>query len=230
VDFAVPPITQPASLADLAYETLKEFLISLPPDNHEKLEERALAKQLGISRTPLREAIQRLAAEGFLRVEPRRGVFINCRSKEEILEILYVRAALEAMAARLAVRYVTSDDIGLLREIFKSFDVSTVEDQVQEFSLANVMFHEKSLELSRCSRLIELSSNIRDQMRMVRICTMRTGGRARNALVEHLEIIDALEARDADLAAGRMREHILGLAQYVEQSEIPYPWNKSVVD
>jgi DNA-binding GntR family transcriptional regulator len=64
-------------------------------------------------------------------------------------------------------------------------------------------------------------------MKMVRICTMRAGGRAKNALAEHLQIIDALEERNADLAASRMREHILGLAQYVEQNEGPYPWNPS---
>jgi len=224
MQLAVQPIAPPPSLAGLAYDTLKEFLLSSDLDASQKLDERALAQRLGISRTPLREAIQKLALEGFLKVEPRRGVFVNYRSKEEIVEILYVRAALEAMAARLTVRYVTPEDIESLREIFIPFHEDTVEEQVQEFSLANVHFHEKALELSRCSKIVEMASNIQDQMRMVRIYTMRSGGRAENSLAEHLQIIDALEQKNADLAAKRMREHILGLANYVEQAKGPYPW------
>lgn len=223
---SIPPINHPASLADLTYETLKEFVLS--PKAHEiiKLEERTLAKQLGISRTPLREALNRLICEGFLRVEPRKGVFINHPNKKEIIEILYVRAALESMAARLAVANATSADLDSLREILKPFGLETVEKHVEEFSIAHVEFHEKSIELSGCKKLIELASNIRDQMKMVRIWTMRLRGRAKDALIEHLEIVDALEGRNPDVAASTVREHILSLVHYVGQSTAGYPWNQ----
>jgi DNA-binding GntR family transcriptional regulator len=223
---SIPPIAQPASLAGLVYGSLKELIVTLQIDPSQRLDERSLATQLGISRTPLREAIQRLVVEGFLRVEPRRGVFVNEKSKKEIVEILYVRAALESMGARLATKHVTETDVVVLRSIFAPFSPDTVEQQTDGFSMANVNFHEQVLELSGCSKLVEMASHIRDHMRMVRILTMRAGGRARNALIEHLEIIEALENRDPDLSASRMREHILGLTRHVEETVGQFPWDK----
>ncbi len=226
MDISIPPIAQPASLADLVYNSLKELILTSQIDPSQRLDERTLASQLGISRTPLREAIQRLVVEGFLRVEPRRGVFVNEKSKKEIVEILYVRAALESMGARLATRHVTGTDVVGLKSIFLPFAPDTVEQQTDEFSMANVNFHEQVLELSGCSKLMEMASHIRDHMRMVRILTMRAGGRAQNALMEHLQIIEALENRDPDLSASRMREHILGLAHHVEKTVGQFPWDK----
>ena len=226
MDISIPPIAQPASLADLVYNSLKELVLTSQIDPSQRLDERTLATQLGISRTPLREAIQRLVIEGFLRVEPRRGVFVNEKSKKEIVEILHVRAALESMGARLATRNVTETDVVGLRSIFAPFSPDTVEQRTDEFSMANVNFHEQVLELSGCSKLVELASHIRDHMRMVRILTMRAGGRAQNALKEHLDIIVALENRDPDLSASRMREHILGLARHVENTVGQFPLDK----
>jgi DNA-binding GntR family transcriptional regulator len=226
VEITIPPITQPASLAELVYESLKESILTSGIDPTQRLDERTLAKQLGISRTPLREAIHRLVAEGFLRVEPRRGVFVNEKSKKEIVEILYVRAALESMGARLAARHVTDTDLVGLKSIFAPFASDKVEQQTDKFSVANVTFHEQVLELSGCTKLVELASHIRDHIRMVRILTMRAGGRAQNALTEHFQIIEALENRDPDLSASRMREHILGLAGHVEKTVGQFPWDR----
>ena len=223
---SLPQISQPASLADLAHDTLKEFLLSPKAKGLEKLEERTLAKQLGISRTPLREAVNRLIYEGFLRVEPRRGVFVNHPSKKEIIEILHVRAALESMAARLTASRITTSDLEHLRRIFEPFQLENVEDHVEEFSVAHFEFHEQVLDLSGCGKLIEMASNIRDQMRLIRVHTMRIRRNIQRSLTEHLAIIDALESRDPDIAANRMREHILNLVKYVENSTESYPWNQ----
>ena len=121
MNISISPIEPPASLANLVYDSLKELILTSQFDPSQRLDERTLAAQLGISRTPLREAIHRLVAEGFLRVEPRRGVFVNEKSKNEIVEILYVRAALESMGARLATRHVTDGDVAGLRSIFDVF-------------------------------------------------------------------------------------------------------------
>jgi DNA-binding GntR family transcriptional regulator len=225
MELSVKPIAQPARLADLAYNSLKDFILSSDLEQDQKLDERALAEQLGVSRTPLREAVHRLALEGFVRVEPRKGIFINYRPKEEIVEILYVRAALEGMAARLACKHITKKNVRDLQTTFQQFDPETVEQHTVDFALANVVFHEKVLDLSHSSKLIEFAANIRDQIRLVRIFTIRAGGRARNALLEHLSIIEALEQRDPDLSASRMREHILGLARHVEEGA-RFPWEK----
>ena len=110
----VEKIKTPSSLSERAYEAIKETLLETDLaeiSDEERIDERGLAQRLGVSRTPLREAINRLAMEGFLRIVPRKGVYVIKKSKNEIIEILLVRAALEGMAARLATRHVTEKDI-----------------------------------------------------------------------------------------------------------------------
>ena len=102
----VGKIKAPASLAEKAYEAIKESLLQMDLTDlsvEDRIDERGLAEQLGVSRTPLREAINRLVLEGFLMVVPRKGIFVVKKSKKEIVEILLVRAALKGLAARLTV-------------------------------------------------------------------------------------------------------------------------------
>lgn len=218
------PLEQPASLSDLAYQALKEAILNMDYTSEERLDERELAESLRVSRTPLRDAIRRLVSEGFLRVEPRKGVYVCRKTRREIIEILYVRAALEGMAAKLCIRNLTEEAVSHMREIFAPFSVENVESKTAEFSEANVLFHEFVLKLSDCHKLQEMATNIFDHMRMVRIHTIRSGGRAARALAEHLEIIETIERRDGDAAAELMRRHIEDLAQYVEKNRGVFPW------
>ena len=218
-------IKAPASLSEIAYEALKESLMKMElsrlPDEG-RLDERELAQRLGISRTPLREAIHRLVSEGFLKVLPRKGIYVVKKSKKEIGEILLVRAALEGMAARLATRHVTDEDIRRMRDLFAAFDPSTVKNQSLKYSDANIRFHEMVIYLSQCGKLIDLASNLFDQMRWVRFRAAAFQVRHPDTLVEHLKIIEALELRDPDLAEKRMRAHIEDLARYLEEKvDIP---------
>jgi DNA-binding GntR family transcriptional regulator len=217
----VSRIEVPASLSEMAYEALKESLMKMDasgvPDEG-RLDERELALRLGVSRTPLREAVNRLVTEGFLRVVPRKGVFVVKKSKREVVEILQVRAALEGMAARLATEHVTEKDVLGLQKIFAPFDMENVDEQILKYADANVKFHEFVLKISQCGKLIELANNLFDHIRMIRFQTISFEGRARGSLREHLAIIQALENRDQDLAEKLMREHIEGLAEHVEKN------------
>jgi DNA-binding GntR family transcriptional regulator len=218
------PLEHPSRLADLAYASLKETILNTDYTSEGRLDERALARNLKISRTPLRDAINRLVSEGFLRVEPRKGVFIIRKTRPEIIEILYVRAALEGMAAKLAVRHLTDEDVAAMKAMFKGFTQRNVVERMEEYSDANVVFHEFILKLCRNRRLQETAARIYDHMRMVRMLTIRLGNRARNALSEHLELIAAFERRDGELAGRLMQAHIEGLAAYVEENRGLFPW------
>jgi DNA-binding GntR family transcriptional regulator len=218
------PLEHPSRLADLAYKSLKNTILSMDSTSEGRLDERELAKSLKISRTPLRDAINRLVSEGFLRVEPRRGVFVIRKTRQEIIEILYVRAALEGMAAKLAVRHITDHDIAHLKEMFSKFTHDNVVALVDDFSAANVGFHEFVLKLSRCQKLQEMAGNIYDHMRMVRATAIRLGDRAKKSLADHLEIIKVFEKRDGDLACRYMQQHIEELARYVEEHRGLFPW------
>lgn len=214
----VQKIEAPSSLGDMAYETIKESLlemdISQMPDSG-RIDERGLAERLGISRTPLREAVNRLVVEGFLKVVPRKGIYVVKKSKKEIIEILLVRAALEGMAARLATKYVTEKEIKRMKKIFSSFSPSNMKGQYLRYSDANIEFHELVLRLSQCEKLIELAGSLFDHIRWIRFRSITFEERLSKMQKEHLGIIEAIKKRDPDLADKRMRAHIEGLARYI---------------
>jgi DNA-binding GntR family transcriptional regulator len=217
----VKKIQMPASLSEMAYETLKESLLKMDSSqmsDEGRLDERELATRLGISRTPLREAVNRLVTEGFLKVVPRKGVFIVKVSKRELIEILLIRASLEGLAARLAIEHITDKDIFMLKKIFSPFDPSNVNRKISKYADANVKFHELVLNISKCGKLVELANNLSDQIRMIRLQTISFRMRPVSSLKEHLLIIEALENRKPNLAEKRMREHIEGLARHVEDN------------
>jgi DNA-binding GntR family transcriptional regulator len=216
----VKKIRIPSSLSERAYEAIKESLLQTDVTqmkNKDRIDERGISESLGISRTPLREAINRLVMEGFLKVVPRKGVYVVKKTKKEIIEILLVRAALEGMAARLATKYVTEKEIQKMKGLFSTFGESSKEGQFLKYSNANIEFHELVLKTSQCGKLIELAGNIFDHIRWIRFRTIVYKDRFRNMQREHLAIIDALEKRDPELAEKRMRAHIEGLAQYIEE-------------
>jgi DNA-binding GntR family transcriptional regulator len=205
----VGKIKAPASLAEKAYEAIKESLLQMDLTDlsvEDRIDERGLAEQLGVSRTPLREAINRLVLEGFLMVVPRKGIFVVKKSKKEIVEILLVRAALEGLAARLAAQYVTEIDIHKLKKIIAPFDsINAIGKKSLKFSNANVEFHELVLKLSRCQVLTDLASNL-----FVHIHWIRTKAAG---FQERFKV-----AHSGHIAIKRMRQHIEILAQYIEKN------------
>ena len=216
----VEKIRAPSSLSERAYEAIKESILKTDVTkvkDGDRIDERSLSESLGISRTPLREAINRLVMEGFLKVVPRKGVYLVKKSKKEISEILLVRAALEGMAARLAVKHVTEKEIQKMRDLFEPFGESSTGGQFLKYSDANIEFHELVLKASQCGKLIELAGNLFDHIRWIRFRTIVFEDRFTKMQKEHLAIIEALEKRYPDLAEKRMRAHIEGLAQYIEE-------------
>jgi len=154
--------------------------------------------------------------EGFLNVVPRKGIYVVKKSKEEVLEILLIRAALEGMAARLAVKYVTEKDIEKMRSIFSYFDPAKMKGQYLKYSDANIEFHELVLKTSRCGKLIEMANSLFEHMRWIRFRAVTFEERLTKIHKEHLNIIKALEKKDPDLVEKRIRAHIEGLARYIE--------------
>jgi DNA-binding GntR family transcriptional regulator len=216
----VEKIRAPSSLSERAYEAIKESILKIDMTqmkDEDHIDERGLSESLGISRTPLREAINRLVIEGFLKVLPRKGIYVVKKTKKEIIEILLVRAALEGMAARLATKHVTDEEIQKMRELFSPFCESSSGGQFIKYSDANIVFHELVLRTSQCGKLIELAGNLFDHIRWIRFRTIVFEDRFTKMQKEHLAIIEALEKRDQDLAEKRMRFHIEGLAQYIEE-------------
>jgi DNA-binding GntR family transcriptional regulator len=180
-----------------------------------RLDERELSETLAISRTPIREALARLEQEGLVRIVPRKGVFIVRKTKDEILEMITVWAALESMAARLVTLRASDGDIAALRKLFSTFDGGEPSASIDEYSERNIDFHSRILQLSKCDLLNEMASNLFIHMRSIRARTISESDRAKRSIIDHMHIIEALESRDTDLAERLVREHTLNLATHV---------------
>ncbi len=217
-DLKVAPIEANFSLKDRIYGTLKQAITSMDiyaEDAELRLDERELSEKLAISRTPIREALARLEQEGLVRILPRRGVFIVRKTKDEILEMITVWAALESMAARLVTLRASDTEIATLRRLFASFEGAEVNARIDEYSVRNIDFHSMILKLSKCELLNDMASNLFIHIRSIRARTISEDNRAKRSIIDHLHIIEAIEQRDADLAERLAREHTLNLATHV---------------
>jgi len=219
-ELPVEPIDVNFSLKGRIYSSLKEAItgVDIYADDAElRLDERRLSEQLNISRTPVREALARLEQEGLVEIVPRRGIYIVRKSKAEVLEMITVWAALEGMAARLITEVATDKEIASLSELFATFDGDAVRANIDEYSDRNIKFHQALLDLSRCSLLRETADNLFIHMRSIRARTIGETDRADKSIIDHMHIIEALEARDTELAERLAREHTLNLARHVKK-------------
>ncbi|PMS35233.1 GntR family transcriptional regulator [Trinickia symbiotica] len=208
-----------ASLRDQAYAMLRKAIADADiyaTREPVRLDERMLSETLGVSRTPIREAMTLLEQEGFLRTVPRRGIYIVRKSKREIVEMIQMWAALESMAARLATLHASDEEIARLRRMFDSFRDTTPAEHIEEYSDANIAFHQAIVELSKSQIILDTIKNIFVHVRAIRRMTISQSDRAARSIVDHLRIIEALEARDTELAERLVRQHSLDLAAYVE--------------
>ncbi|MFM0024004.1 MULTISPECIES: GntR family transcriptional regulator [Paraburkholderia] len=216
---ALQPIGNSVSLRDQAYALLRQAIADADiyaSSEEIRLDERALSESLGVSRTPVREAMTLLEQEGFLRMVPRRGIYIVRKSKREIVEMIQMWAALESMAARLATLHASDEEIARLRHMFDQFRDSTPAEHIAEYSDANIAFHQSIVELSKSQIILDTIKNIFIHVRAIRRMTISQSDRASRSIVDHLRIIEALEKRDTELAERLVRDHSLGLAAFVE--------------
>jgi DNA-binding GntR family transcriptional regulator len=208
-----------ASLRDQAYAALRKAIADADiyaTREPMRLDERMLSESLGVSRTPIREAMTLLEQEGFLRTVPRRGIYIVRKSKRDIVEMIQMWAALESMAARLATLHASDEEIARLRHMFDNFRDTTPAEHIEEYSDANIAFHQAIVELSKSQIILDTIKNIFAHVRAIRRMTISQSDRASRSIVDHLKIIEALEVRDTELAERLVRQHSLDLAAYVE--------------
>lgn len=215
---AAEPITLSIGLRKQACEAIKRAITEMNIYGHPleiRLDERQLSQDLGMSRTPVREALSVLEQEGFVRSVPRRGLIVVRKSKREVVEMITVWAAIESMAARLAAPRVTDAELAELRSLVDVFQEDPSE-QISEYSRANMEFHKAIIRMGGVELMTSLTENLFIHMRAVRAVTMTQDNRAQRSIADHRNIIAALERHNADLVARLVREHTMGLAAHVE--------------
>jgi DNA-binding GntR family transcriptional regulator len=214
----VSPIDSRETFKDKAYTALRNLIVSSDVYRSRadiRLDERQLAQDFGISRTPVREAMVQLEREGFVRSVPRRGVYVVRKTKSEVIELIQAWAALESMAARLLTQSASDADIAGLRRMFTTFEDDKLHAKLDEYSEVNINFHQTIIELSGNQVLIRLAENLFTHMRMIRGSTIGEDDRVERSIRDHMNIIHALEARNTERAEDLVRQHALGLAEHV---------------
>jgi DNA-binding GntR family transcriptional regulator len=218
---AIEPLDTSFSFKNKAYAALKNVIVSMDVYRSRqdiRLDERQLAQDFGISRTPVREAMAQLEREGFVRSVPRRGVYVVRKTRTEVIEMITAWAALESMAARLITEKASNEQIASLRKMFATFEDGEIRAHLDEYSEANIEFHQTIIRMSGNSVLISLAENLFTHMRMIRRKTIVEKDRVERSIRDHMNIIEALEARDTARAEELVRNHALGLAEHVAKN------------
>ncbi|WP_405989715.1 GntR family transcriptional regulator [Streptomyces sp. NBC_00986] len=202
---AVPKLERPGPLRDRVYEALLELITTraLQPGQH--LVESELAGHLGVSRQPVREALQRLNTEGWVDLRPAQGAFVHEPTEEEADQLLTVRTLLEAEAARLAAVNAGSAGIAVLEELCAEGERAVDADDVDAAVAMNARFHAKVMELAGNAVLAELAAQVDRRVRWYYTPVARQRGLS--SWIEHRRLIDAITARDELRAGLLMREH-----------------------
>ncbi|MFC5606663.1 GntR family transcriptional regulator [Variovorax soli] len=196
------------SLHDEVASSLREEIFAgrLPPGSF--VDEAALCARLEISRTPLREALKVLTAEGLLRHEPRRGCFVNEVTQRDLDEIFPVIALLEGRCAYEAAAKANDADIAALAVLHDKLERHAKANRINEYYATNFAIHEAIILLADNRWLAQVIGDLRKILKLARLQQLRAPGRLEQSLSEHLAVFAALKARDSEGAEAAMRTHL----------------------
>ena len=201
----IRPVARPIPLRQSVYEAMVELVVGggLRPGQH--LVESDLARQLGVSRQPVREALHRLEAEGWVDLRPSQGAFVHVPTEREVNQLLDVRELLEAETARLAARAVTPETIARLRAIWQDGVTAVDSGDLDRVVVANSAFHAEIAACAGNEVLSDLAGIVSRRMRWY--YRLVAPARGRESWAEHRQLIDAIEAGDEERAAVAARSH-----------------------
>ena len=195
-------------LRDVVFKTLREAILKGNLAPGERLMEIQLANQLGVSRTPIREAIRKLELEGLVIMIPRRGAEVARITEKDLRDVLEVRASLEELAIGLACERITDEEIGELRRALENFREVLREGDVTKIAESDVDFHDINFSATQNARLIQIVNNLREQMYRYRLEYLKDYTTHDRLYKEHQQITDAVSDRDKERARKLIVEHI----------------------
>jgi DNA-binding GntR family transcriptional regulator len=211
------------SLHDQVAQQLRDQIFAGELSPGAFVDETRLCDQLAISRTPLREALKVLAAEGLIRHEPRRGSFVNEVTEQDLDDIFPVIALLEGRCAFEAALQATDTDIVALDSLHQQLQDSATQGRIPDYYAANYAIHEAIIAMAGNKWLAQVISDLRKILKLARLQQLNAPGRLAQSLAEHMAIFAALKARDAEGADAAMRTHLTrqreALRQLARQSK-----------
>lgn len=195
-------------LREIVFENLREAILEGRLEPGQRLMEIQLADQLGVSRTPVREAIRKLELEGLVIMVPRKGAYVADVSIKDIMEVLEIRAVLEGLAASLAAERMTEEELDELELLSYQFKQCYQRDDVEGMILKDIDFHERIFNSARNQKLIQIALSIREQIHRFRVTYISEYNKGKDLAADHQRIVEAISERDANKAYEAATGHI----------------------
>lgn len=189
------------------YAVMRHAIITGLLEPGSAIREDMVAKDLGVSRTPVREAVRKLESEGLVNMHPAKGLTVTTFTRQQLIDIYYIREALEGMAARLAAQNASAIDLSILRQVVHDMEQANEGAELEQLQELTSRFHLHFCEMARNDRLFVMIKDLQDQIRRFTPSTLQHPGRREEAMTEHLALLKAVEERDADNAEKIMRQH-----------------------
>ncbi len=196
------------SLRGRVYESIREDILSGRYQQHMELKETAIGAELGVSRTPVREALRQLELEGLVDIIPNRGAYVNMITAKDVNDIYIIRSMLEGLCTRWATEYITEEQLEDLEETLCLSEYHTKKDNYEKLYELDSLFHEQLYRASNSRILNHVLSDFHDYVKRVRKVTIAYQGRSVKSTEEHRAIFEAVRARNAEMAEELAKEHV----------------------
>ncbi len=197
------------NLREQVYDVLKDMIVLREFEPGEKINEEQIAKQTGVSRTPIREALCRLENENIVKMIPRRGAFVIKQSEDTVREVLQVREVLEGLVTRLATLQMDEKSLMKLKKCLEKIrPIPDADRNLMKYTQSDIRFHSVLLETCQNRLLQNMMDTVNTHLQIIRLRTVVLPGRAKKTVDEHFDIMKAIEANDAQKAEILMRKHI----------------------
>ena len=195
-------------LRDVVFNTLRQAILKGELAPGERLMEIQLAEKLGVSRTPIREAIRKLELEGLVLMIPRKGAEVAKISEKSLRDVLEVRRSLEELATELACQRMSDEEIGELEKAQEDFKAAVAKGEAMDIAETDEHYHDIIYHGTGNDKLVQMLNNLREQMYRYRLEYIKDEDKRQILLVEHEHILEALRSRNINEAKAFMREHI----------------------
>ena len=196
------------SLRGRVFQSIREDILSGRYAQNTELKEAAIGAELGVSRTPVREALRQLELEGLVTIIPNRGAYVNMITAKDVQDIYVIRSMLEGLCARWATQSITAEQLDSMEETLCLSEYHTSKKNYEKLYELDSLFHEQLYEAGGSRILNHILSDFHDYVKMVRKATISTSSRSVTSTEEHRAIFEAIKEKDPDKAEALAKEHV----------------------
>ena len=196
------------SLRGRGFQSIREDILSGRYEQNTELKEAAIGAELGVSRTPVREALRQLELEGLVTIIPNRGAYVNMITAKDVQDIYVIRSMLEGLCARWATQSITAEQLDSMEETLCLSEYHTSKKNYEKLYELDSLFHEQLYEAGGSRILNHILSDFHDYVKMVRKATISTSSRSVTSTEEHRAIFEAIKEKDPDKAEALAKEHV----------------------